>query len=442
MNHDLTIIEPQMAASPLDANQQIALLEQELAVLRQEQEHLKTEALALKESSSLYQQAMAAASNGISLASATLPDEPLIYVNAAFEQVTGYSAAEVLGHNCRFLQGPATDPLAVKAIRQAINEGCVGHTTLLNYRKDGTPFWNEFSIAPIHDAQGNLTHFVGIQADVTARKQAELALQESEQRFASIIGSAMDSIISIDEKHQILLFNAAAETMFGYKAAEVLGKDLTFLLPGRYHQHHSQHITTFGQTKTTKRSMGTLDLVYGLRADDTEFPIEASISQVEVSGQKIMTVILRDVTERQRAEEERHRLQEEIIRIQSSILQELSTPLIPLSDDIVVLPLIGSVDTLRANQVMETLLHGVERQRARIAILDITGVPVVDTQVANALMHAAQAVQLLGAQVILTGIRPEIAQTLVGLGINFGKIVTRGTLQSGIAYAMGQDQMV
>jgi rsbT co-antagonist protein RsbR len=100
-----------------------------------------------------------------------------------------------------------------------------------------------------------------------------------------------------------------------------------------------------------------------------------------------------------------------------------------------VMPLIGAVDSQRAQQVIETLLEGIARSGAVVAILDITGVPVVDTQVANALLRAAQAVKLLGAQILLTGIRPEVAQTLVGLGADLSGIVTCGSLQTGIAYA-------
>jgi len=116
----------------------------------------------------------------------------------------------------------------------------------------------------------------------------------------------------------------------------------------------------------------------------------------------------------------------------------LSTPLLPIGDQVVVLPLIGAMGPERFEQVLETLLQGVKTHGARVAILDITGVAVVDDQVANGLIGAARAVQLLGAQIVLTGIRPEIAQTLVGLGIDMQGITTRGTLQSGIAYALGQ----
>ncbi|MEM8536092.1 MAG: STAS domain-containing protein, partial [Chloroflexota bacterium] len=136
------------------------------------------------------------------------------------------------------------------------------------------------------------------------------------------------------------------------------------------------------------------------------------------------------------AEEEHVRLQEEIIRVQAATLEQLSTPLIPLNDHVVVMPLIGTMDDRRTQQVLETLLHGLSDTQADIAILDITGVGVVDTQVAQGLIQAAQAAQLLGARVVLTGIRPEIAQTLVGLGIDLSTIVTHSTLQSGIASVM------
>jgi rsbT co-antagonist protein RsbR len=147
--------------------------------------------------------------------------------------------------------------------------------------------------------------------------------------------------------------------------------------------------------------------------------------------------LLVDITERKRAEALlRQQIEfEETIRVQNAVLAELSTPLIPISDQVMVMPLIGAVDSRRAQQVLETLLQGIASSGAQVAILDITGVPVVDTQVANALIHAAQAVKLLGAQVVLTGIRPEVAQTLVGLGADLGGIITRSSLQSGIAYA-------
>ena len=109
-------------------------------------------------------------------------DDPLVFVNPSFERTTGYSRDEVLGRNCRFLQGPDTDPADVQRIRDALREERPVTVTLLNYRKDGSAFWNELSLSPVYAAQGALTHFVGIQADVTARVLAE---QERERHLAA-----------------------------------------------------------------------------------------------------------------------------------------------------------------------------------------------------------------------------------------------------------------
>jgi rsbT co-antagonist protein RsbR len=118
------------------------------------------------------------------------------------------------------------------------------------------------------------------------------------------------------------------------------------------------------------------------------------------------------------------------------LLRQLSTPLVPVMDGILVMPLVGEVDDRRAAQVLETLLEGVSRSAADVVIIDITGVPIVDTSVANALIQAARATRLLGAEALLVGITPDVAQTLVGLGIDLHSLITRGDLQSGIAYAL------
>jgi rsbT co-antagonist protein RsbR len=404
--------------------------------LRQRVIELEHENTDLRGQLRLLNQSLDAAVDGITIADATLSDMPLIYVNPAFERVTGYSVDEVIGHNCRFLQGPDTDQAAVETIRAALRKQEPCQVTLLNYRKDGSPFWNSFSISPIRNDVGKVTHYVGIQVDITQQKNAELALKESETRISRIIESAMDGIITIDSQQRIILINSAAETMFGYTARTIQGHSLTELIPTSFREKHHEHVTAFGQTDIANRHMGQQRVVSGLRANGNEFPIEASISQVDVGNQKLYTVIVRDVTDRIQAEEERSQLQEDVIRMQHALVQELSTPLIPITDDIVIMPLVGSVDSLRAQNVMETLLKGIEKNRARIAILDITGVPIVDTQVANTLIQSAQAIRLLGAKVLLTGIGPEIAQTLVGLGVDLSSITTHSTLQSGITYAI------
>ncbi|MFC7372768.1 STAS domain-containing protein [Fictibacillus iocasae] len=127
---------------------------------------------------------------------------------------------------------------------------------------------------------------------------------------------------------------------------------------------------------------------------------------------------------------------ERTVSIQKSALLELSAPLIPVFQQISVMPLIGSIDTERAKLIMENLLDGVIKYRSEVVLIDITGVPVVDTMVAHHIIQAADAVRLLGSTCILVGIRPEIAQTIVSLGINLSAFPTKSTLQKGMERAL------
>ena len=129
---------------------------------------------------------------GISVASTTLPDLPLVYVNTAFETMTGYSRLEVQGRNCRFLGGNERSQPALAIVRDALRNRRKGVAVLKNFRKDGTPFWNELSLSPIVDDEGELTHYVGIQTDVTQRVDLEMALRESEKLAA--VGRLASSI--------------------------------------------------------------------------------------------------------------------------------------------------------------------------------------------------------------------------------------------------------
>ncbi len=126
----------------------------------------------------LLEAAVASSTNGIVIADATRPDLPLLYVNPAFEAMTGYTAAEAVGSNCRFLQGGRRDQDALDTLRASLRDGTPCHILLQNFRKDGTPFWNELHIAPIRDADGRLTHFVGVQTDVTTRVENEARLRD------------------------------------------------------------------------------------------------------------------------------------------------------------------------------------------------------------------------------------------------------------------------
>ena len=138
----------------------------------------------------------------------------------------------------------------------------------------------------------------------TEPEMVERKLLESQDRLAGIIDSAMDAIITIDEDQRIILFNAAAERMFGYPSRKILGASLDLLLPETYRRIHQKHIQRFGRTGITNRAMGRQKTLKALRSNGQEFPVEASISQIQTSDGKLFSVILRDVTERVGAEEQ------------------------------------------------------------------------------------------------------------------------------------------
>jgi rsbT co-antagonist protein RsbR len=279
-------------------------------------------------------------------------------------------------------------------------------------------------------------------AEVTAlrRRVAELELELSNHQHRDImlaqyqhiaIEAARDGIAILDSQGTYIYMNNAHAHIHGYsEPSELLGKSWKVVVPAdMIPVFETKYMPVLFQEGYWRGE------VPSQRKDGSLHPTEIALTVLDGGG---MVCVLRDITDQKQSELERARLQEEIIQAQAAALAELSTPLIPINEQVMVMPLIGSIDSRRIQQVLDTLLSGVAASHASVVILDITGVPVVDTQVANALVRAAQSVKLLGASVVLTGIRPEVAQTLIGLGANLSNITTRGTLQSGIAYATGK----
>ena len=181
---------------------------------------------------------------------------------------------------------------------------------LMALRADGEEFPIEASISQHTEDRKKL--FTVILRDITERVRAGSLLARGEARLRGILDSAMDAIITIDESQHIVIFNAAAEVMFGCPKEEALGAPLLWFIPERFRGVHGDHVRNFGNTGTASRRMGALRIVTGVRRNGEEFPIDASISQVAERGSKFYTVILRDVTARVRAEEALRRSKEEL----------------------------------------------------------------------------------------------------------------------------------
>jgi rsbT co-antagonist protein RsbR len=267
------------------------------------------------------------------------------------------------------------------------------------------------------------------QVDKPAFEQEQQAqlIKRSEAYLRAMFGAMHDLVLVLGKDGTYLDIPPTNADLHYRASSDLLGKRLTDVMPLEIANQYLALIHKVIETRATEQ------FIYSLQNQAGEIWFNATISPL---NDRSVLWVARDITGQRQAEAERITLQEEVIAAQQASLRELSTPIIPLTDHVVAMPLIGTIDSSRAQQVIETLLDGVATTRATTAILDITGVQVVDTQVANALLRAAQAVKLLGAQVIITGIRPEVAQTLVGLGLDLSTIVTRSSLQSGISFAL------
>lgn len=284
----------------------------------------------------------------------------------------------------------------------------------------------EIIMFPLFDGDRVIVATCGIGTDITQRKQVENDLRT----FKMVVENAPDGVAFVSPKGSITYANPSLQAMLGYdndlvggSLAKVFGSDT--LKPEQVIQQVID--------QDAWKGLETLH-----RKDGTTLDIHLSVFAIRDAEGNIFSLpgFIRDLTDIKRAEAERAALQQQLIEAQQAAIRELSTPLLPLIDNVIAMPLVGAIDSSRAQEMMETLLEGVATHRAELVILDITGVQVVDTQVAQTFVRTAQAVSLLGAQVILTGIQPQIAQTLVTLGADLSGIITRSTLQAGIDYVL------
>ncbi len=230
----------------------------------------------------------------------------ILLFNRAAERMFGYDAKRVIGQPLDRFIPERFRAAHVQHIRRFSSTGVTNRTMgamgeLWGLRSDGSEFPIEASISQTETTGRKL--FTVILRDVTERKRAEAAVRRSQAQLTGIIQSATDAILTVDSEQNVVLFNTAAEKMFGCSAQEALGKPIECFIPQRFRFDHRTHIRRFGETGVTSRIMGRLSPLAALRTNGEEFPIEASISQIETDGKKLFTVIIRDITERKRIEE-------------------------------------------------------------------------------------------------------------------------------------------
>jgi rsbT co-antagonist protein RsbR len=249
----------------------------------------------------------------------------------------------------------------------------------------------------------------------------------SEESFRMLVESVKDyAIIMLDTTGHVASWNAGAERFKGYRAEEIIGKHFSCFYPAEAIQRGlPDH-----ELETAAKDGRFEDEGWRVKKDGKQFWANVILSALRDKDGTLrgFSKVTQDLTERRQAEEQ--------IKQQSKEIMELSTPVMQVWQGVVVAPLIGTLDSNRTQQFMERLLSRIVETNSPIALVDIMGVPTIDTQTAQHLIETIGAVRLLGAQVVLTGVRPAIAQTLVHLGIDLSGIMTRSSLSAGLQVAL------
>ncbi|TBN04335.1 PAS domain S-box protein [Hyunsoonleella flava] len=235
--------------------------------------------------------ALQSANNGIIITDALKHDNPIIFFNAAFQKLTGYSEAEILNHNCRFLQGKDKNQKPLRRLRAAIKKGESCQATLRNYKKDGTMFWNDLYVFPIINDNGTLTNFIGIQNDVTLRKRAE----EERHHLASIFDESLNEIYVFDAKTlKFINVNFGGQKNIGYSLEELKKMTPLDIKPNDDESEFRKTVDVL-----LKRNVGKIEFeTVHQRKDGTIYPVEVHMQLSSIGEKDVFVAIILDITER------------------------------------------------------------------------------------------------------------------------------------------------
>nr|WP_253805806.1 PAS domain S-box protein [Haloferax sp. Q22] len=257
----------------------------------------------------LYRSAMDSATVGITITEAD-GDQPLTYVNDAFEEMTGYDRSEALGRNCRFLQGEETDSEPVELLHEAIEAGENAAVSLTNYRKDGTPFWNELKISPVYE-DGDLTHFVGFQTDATVRHALKNQLVHETQTLKQLFETSPVGIAVLNEDGVIVRANEAAQEVLGLQRSVVLGQPYDApewdLVDGRGEPLDRDDLP-FDRVRETGETVTNFE--HGIGVPEERRWLVVNVAPLDGSdGERVGSIAaIEDVTAQKQQERERERL--------------------------------------------------------------------------------------------------------------------------------------
>jgi len=383
-------------------------------------------------------------------------EKGLEYVSPSILTVTGFAPEELMGADP--MKGLKIAKSKRKTItedwrRSVTEEGAAPMDEFVFERKDGSTGYLEVKAVPIMDDKGNMVAAEGILRDISQRKKMEEALRESEARFRRLLDNIPDVVFRWDMQKGLEYVSPSVLNVTGYKPEELMGGDPMKGL--KLAQTKRETIHEDWTKSVTEEGAAPMDEFVFERKDGSTGYLEVrSVPIMDDKGNPVAAEgILIDITKRKKMEDEllRHRDQleqmvqertaeltkaQEIATRQAQEIIEMSTPIILLRRGILLAPLIGTLNSDRAQQFTERLLNAIAQTNSAVALVDITGVPTVDTQTAHYLTRTISAVRLLGAQAILTGVGPSLASTLVELGIDLSNVITRSALSDGLEDGM------
>ena len=261
----------------------------------------------------------------------------------------------------------------------------------------------------------------------SAGNRVSAGLQTTAEHFRMLVENMKDyAIIILDTDGRVASWNPGSETILGYRSSEITGQHFSRFFPTEEVQRGKPE----RELKVATAEGRSEDEGWRIKKDGARFWSNEVITALRDQGGALCGFgkVMRDLTERKRAEEK--------ATLQAREILEISTPVIQIWDGVLMAPLIGTLDSGRTQKLMEGLLERIVQTNSAVALLDVTGVPTIDTRTAQHLAETTTAVRLLGAQAVLTGVRPAIAQTLAHIGVDLGEITTRSTLAAGFRVAL------
>lgn len=352
----------------------------------------------------------------------------LTEVNPAWDRLLGFTRAELIGRPLQELLEPSDRELLSQQIQRVMKNGTSCSAELRFLRKDGQVCWvclKASSRVGCDDGPAQVL-LCGIHISSNKKLAAEQdAATIQALRFQMLAESTSDLVGFSDLRGNITYLNPAGRKLLNLHGTSWQGMSIDELSTPQYREKIRKEASPRAIEIGIWEGEGEL-----LSRDGVIIPVSQVIVPIRDKEGRLraMATIVRDMRP--------YRQLEEQVRNQDALLLEMSTPMIPITSSIVVMPLVGRMDSSRAEHVVSTALEGVQASQAKVVILDITGLRHVDTHIAGVLLGTAKALRLLGTETILTGIRAEVAQTMVSLGIDLNSIITRSTLQSAIAKAL------